>query len=113
MLNFLSSINTYPSSTMVEIEKNKNEILIYPEKIKRRPKCSTSFISYGYIMYFKSNNEPNQSKVMIWKDNIRFDDNEIFLKTETITLANIRQQLEAHDKDQVIIQSVEFNLNSK
>ena len=48
---------------------------------------------------------------MIWKDNIRFDDNEIFLKTETITLANIRQQLEAHDKDQVIIQSVEFNLN--
>ena len=43
-----------------------------------------------------------QTKTMIWKDNIRFDDKEIFLKNETITLANIQQQLESHDKDQVM-----------
>ena len=93
---------------MVEIEQNKNEILIYPEEIKRKEECRTSFTSYGYIMYFKSKNEPDQTKTMIWKDNIRFDKKEIFLKNETITLANIRQQLEfrqqleSHDKDQVM-----------
>ena len=89
---------------MVEIEQNKNEILIYPEEIKRKEECRTSFTSYGYIMYFKSKKEPNQTKTMIWKDNIRFDNNEIFLKNETITLANIRQQLTRRletDRDQV------------
>ena len=99
---FPFSIDTFPSSTMVDIKKNDNEILIYPEEIKVKGKCSTSFISYGYIMHFKSTNEPGQTKTMIWKDNIRFDDKEIFLKNETITLANIQQQLESHDKDQVM-----------
>ena len=94
---------------MVEIEKNKNEILIYPEEIKRKEECRTSFTSYGYIMYFKSKKEPEQTKTMIWKDNIRFDKKEIFLKNETITLANIRQQLESHDKHQVMNIIVSIN----
>ena len=90
---------------MVDIEKNDNEILIYPEEIKGKQNCSTSF-TYGYIMYFKSKNEPDRTKIMSWKDNIQFQDKEIFLKNETITLANIQQQLELHDTRQVMTNAV-------
>ena len=95
----LVSIENFGS--MVDIEKNDNAILIYPEEIKKQ-NCNTRFQSYGYIMYFKSKNEPGKTKMMRWKDNIHFTGKD-FLKNETITLTDIQQQLfEVHDNRQVM-----------